>query len=189
MEILTKIDAVLKGHFLLSSGKHSDTYIQCAKIFEQPQIAEEICKKLAHKIACEVLEEYNVIVSPAMGGVIVGYETSRHLHVRNVFVERVDGQFQLRRGFELSKNDKIILIEDVITTGKSTLEAIEAIKPFGSKIVACGAIINRMTPEVLADFPHHISHLFKIDAKTFNADEVPAELQKIKAIKPGSRRF
>ena len=189
MEILTKIGAILKGHFLLSSGKHSDTYIQCAKIFENPKIAEEICHELARTIASTFLEEYNVVVSPAMGGVIVGYETSKHLGVRNVFVERVDNKFELRRGFQLSHKDKVIVIEDVITTGKSTLEAIEAIKPFGCKIVGCASIINRMKDEEIAKFPYTIAHLYKVNAEVFDADNIPERLKKIEAIKPGSRKM
>jgi orotate phosphoribosyltransferase len=189
MEILTKIGAILKGHFLLSSGKHSDTYIQCAKIFENPKVAEEICHELARTIASTFLEEYNVVVSPAMGGVIVGYETSKHLGIRNVFVERVDNKFELRRGFQLSHKDKVLVLEDVITTGKSTLEAIEAIKPFGCKIVGCGAIINRMKEEEISKFPYTIAHLYKVNAEVFDADNIPERLKKIDAIKPGSRKI
>lgn len=189
MEILTKIGAILKGHFLLSSGKHSDTYIQCAKIFEHPKVAEEICHELARTIASTFLEEYNVVVSPAMGGVIVGYETSKHLGIRNVFVERVDNKFELRRGFQLSHKDKVLVLEDVITTGKSTLEAIEAIKPFGCKIVGCGAIINRMKEEEISKFPYTIAHLYKVNAEVFDADNIPERLKKIDAIKPGSRKI
>ena len=189
MEILTKIGAILKGHFLLSSGKHSDTYIQCAKIFEHPKVAEEVCHELARTIASTFLEEYNVVVSPAMGGVIVGYETSKHLGIRNVFVERVDNKFELRRGFQLSYKDKVLVLEDVITTGKSTLEAIEAIKPFGCKIVGCGAIINRMKEEEISKFPYTIAHLYKVNAEVFDADSIPERLKKIEAIKPGSRKM
>ncbi len=189
MEQLTKIGAILKGHFLLSSGKHSDTYIQCAKIFENPKVAEEICHELARTIASTFLEEYNVVVSPAMGGVIVGYETSKHLGIRNVFVERVDNKFELRRGFQLSHKDKVLVLEDVITTGKSTLEAIEAIKPFGCKIVGCGSIINRMKEEEIAKFPYTIAHLYKVNAEVFDADNIPERLKKIEAIKPGSRKM
>ncbi len=189
MEQLTKIGAILKGHFLLSSGKHSDTYIQCAKIFEHPKVAEEVCHELARKIASTFLEEYNVVVSPAMGGVIVGYETSKHLGIRNVFVERVDNKFELRRGFQLSYKDKVLVLEDVITTGKSTLEAIEAIKPFGCKIVGCGAIINRMKEEEISKFPYTIAHLYKVNAEVFDADNIPERLKKIEAIKPGSRKL
>ena len=189
MEQLTKIGAILKGHFLLSSGKHSDTYIQCAKIFENPKVAEEICHELARTIASTFLEEYNVVVSPAMGGVIVGYETSKHLGIRNVFVERVDNKFELRRGFQLSHKDKVLVLEDVITTGKSTLEAIEAIKPFGCKIVGCGAIINRMKEEEISKFPYTIAHLYKVNAEVFDADNIPERLKKIEAIKPGSRKM
>jgi len=189
METLTKIGAILKGHFLLSSGKHSDTYIQCAKIFEHPKVAEEVCHELARTIASTFLEEYNVVVSPAMGGVIVGYETSKHLGIRNVFVERVDNKFELRRGFQLSHKDKVLVLEDVITTGKSTLEAIEAIKPFGCKIVGCGAIINRMKEEEISKFPYTIAHLYKVNAEVFDADNIPERLKKIEAIKPGSRKM
>lgn len=189
LQTLQKIGAVLKGHFLLSSGKHSDTYIQCAKIFEHPQVAESICKELARKIAGSFLEEYNVVVSPAMGGIIAGYEVSRHLGVRNVFVERVNEKFELRRGFVLSKKDKVIIIEDVITTGKSTLEAIEVLAKMGAEIVGCASIINRMTPEAMQSFPYTLCYLYKIDAQIFDANSIPKELQKIEAVKPGSRKI
>ncbi|MFT4968162.1 MAG: orotate phosphoribosyltransferase [Candidatus Deianiraeaceae bacterium] len=188
MEILSKIGAILKGHFLLSSGKHSDTYIQCAKIFEHPKIAEEVCKNLAREISTTFLEEYNIVVSPAMGGVIVGYETSKHLGIRNVFVERVQDAFELRRGFELSPKDKVIIIEDVITTGKSTLEAIDVVKKFGCEIVGCASIINRMTPENIQNFPYALVYLYKIDAKNFDQSNIPKNLQTIEVSKPGSRK-
>ena len=188
LQTLQKIGAVLKGHFLLSSGKHSDTYIQCAKIFEHPQVAEGICKELARKIGGSFLEEYTVVVSPAMGGIIAGYEVSRHLGVRNVFVERVNEQFELRRGFNISRKDKVIIIEDVITTGKSTLEAIEVIKKMGGEIVGCASIINRMTKEDIQKFPYPLCYLYKIDSQIFDANSIPKELQKIEAVKPGSRK-
>ena len=188
MEILQKIGAILKGHFLLSSGKHSDTYIQCAKIFEHPKVAEQVCKDLARKISTSFLEEYNVVVAPAMGGVIVGYETSKHLGIRNIFVERVNEKFELRRGFQLSKKDKVIIVEDVITTGKSTLEAIEVVKSFGAEIIGCGSIINRMKHDEIDNFPYNLVYLYKIDAETYNPKEIPEHLRKIEAIKPGSRK-
>ena len=189
LHTLQKVGAVLRGHFLLSSGKHSDTYIQCAKIFEHPQVAETICKELARKIAGSFLEEYTVVVAPAMGGVIVGYEVSRHLGVRNVFVERVNNIFELRRGFNISRKDKVIIVEDVITTGKSTLEAIEVVKKLGGEIVGCASIINRMTPQDMQNFPYTLCYLYKIDAQIFDANNIPKELQKIEAIKPGSRKM
>ena len=188
MEILHKIGAILKGHFLLSSGKHSDTYIQCAKIFEHPKVAEQVCKDLSRKIATTFFEEYNVVVAPAMGGVIVWYETSKHLGVRNVFVELVNEKFELRRGFELSKSDKVIIVEDVITTGKSTLEAIEVVKSFGCEVVGCASIINRMKEEEIENFPHQLAYLYTIDADVFDPKNIPEHLKKIEAIKPGSRK-
>jgi orotate phosphoribosyltransferase len=189
LNALQKVGAILRGHFLLSSGKHSDTYIQCAKIFEHPQIAESICKELARKIAGSFLEEYNLVVSPAMGGIIAGYEVSRHLGVRNVFVERVNNIFELRRGFSISRKDKVLIIEDVMTTGKSTLEAIEVVKKLGGEIVGCASIINRMTPEDMQNFPYTLCYLYKIDAKVFDPHNLPKELQKIEAVKPGSRKM
>lgn len=189
MDILQKIGAMLKGHFLLSSGKHSDTYIQCSKIFERPPVAEKICKDLARKIASSFLEEYTIIVSPAMGGIIAGYEVSRHLGIRNVFVERVNEKFELRRGFNIARKDKIIIIEDVITTGKSTLEAIESIKHYGAEIVGCASIINRMKPEDIQSFPYTLCYLYKIDAQVFDEQDIPKELRKIDAVKPGSRKI
>lgn len=189
MKNLTKIGAVLNGHFLLSSGKHSDTYIQCARIFEHPKIAEDVCKNLARNISSTFLEEINVVVSPAMGGVIVGYEVSKQLGIRNVFVERVDNKFELRRGFELSKQDKVLIVEDVITTGKSTLEAIDAIKKFGCEVIGCAAIINRMSDSDLKLFPYTIAYLHKIDAKIFDSNAIPQHLKNIPAIKPGSRKI
>lgn len=188
MEILNKVGAILKGHFLLSSGKHSDTYIQCAKIFENAKIGEKVCKELARKIATTFMEEYNVVVAPAMGGVIVGYETSKHLDVRNVFVERVNEKFELRRGFELSKNDKVIIVEDVMTTGKSTLEAVEIVKSFGAEIIGCASIINRMKESDIENFPYQLAYLYKINAQYYEPNMLPKHLQDIAAIKPGSRK-
>lgn len=135
--------AILHGHFVLSSGLHSNTYIQCAKIFENPSRAMNVCELLANKIRKELIEPIDLILSPAIGGIIVGYEIGRQLGIRTIFCERVNGKFELRRGFEIKQGEKILLIEDVITTGKSSLEAVKCAEEKGGKVVVEASLIKR----------------------------------------------
>jgi len=179
--------AILKGHFILSSGLHSDTYMQCARALMEPVRAEKLCRALAEKVKRTIdINKIDIVVSPAMGGVIVGFETAKHLGKPSIFCERVDGKFQLRRGFELQKGQKVLVIEDVVTTGKSSLETFELIRAHGAEVVAEAALINRSGEDApLGVIP--LITLEKLDIKTFPADNVPDELKNIPAIKPGSR--
>ncbi len=181
--------AILKGHFILSSGLHSDTYMQCARALMESARAEKICKELARKIEEKInLSDIDIVVSPAMGGVIVGYETARHLGKTSIFCERVDGKFQLRRGFELNKSDRVLVIEDVVTTGKSSRETFDLIESQGAKVIAEAAIFNRSgknDDDVFGNIP--LITLAKLNIRTFDENNVPDELKNIPAVKPGSR--
>lgn len=179
--------AILRGHFILSSGLHSDTYMQCARVLMDPKRAERLCKALAEKIRTVLGKDaFDMVVSPAMGGVVVGYEMARQLGVDSVFCERVDGTFTLRRGFTIPAQSRILLVEDVITTGKSSLETIECIKQYKGNVVAEACLIDRSGGQTeTLGIP--VFSLATIEVKTFAADNTPPELQSIPAVKPGSR--
>ena len=181
--------AILKGHFILSSGLHSDTYMQCARVLMEPKRAEKLCAELAKKIENKLGKNFaDIVVAPAMGGVIVGYEMGRQLGLPTIFCERVNGQFELRRGFELEKGTRVLVVEDVITTGKSSLETFELVKKFGAEIVAEASLVDRSGEEDLQEkMGVPVVSLLKINVKTFDENNVPEELQNIPAIKPGSR--
>jgi orotate phosphoribosyltransferase len=184
---LKSIDAILSGHFILSSGLHSDTYIQCAKALQYPELAMELGKALADKLKeLTDITKVDYIVAPAMGGLIIGYEVARNLGIKSIFLERVDGAFTLRRGFTLNKGDKVIIIEDVVTTGKSSIETAECIKSYGAEVMCEGAIINRSGQDnPLGDIS--LVTLERIEVATFDSNSVPAHLKDIPAVKPGSR--
>jgi orotate phosphoribosyltransferase len=191
-EILQEFEqakAILKGHFILSSGLHSDTYMQCARVLMDAKRSEKLCGELAKKIENKLGKNFaDIVVAPAMGGVIVGYEMGRQLGLPTIFCERVNGQFELRRGFELEKDARVLVIEDVITTGKSSLETFELVKKFGAKIVAEASLVDRSGEEDLQDkMGVAVISLLKVDVKTFDENNVPEELKNIPAIKPGSR--
>lgn len=181
--------AILSGHFILSSGLHSDTYMQCARVLMEPKRAEKLCIVLAEKIEKKLGKNFaDIVVAPAMGGVVVGYELARQLNLPTIFCERVNGQFELRRGFELEKNMRVLVVEDVITTGKSSFETFDLIKKFGAKIVAEAALIDRSNDfnlETKMGVP--VISLLQIDVKTFDEKNIPAELKNVEAVKPGSR--
>jgi len=181
--------AVLKGHFILSSGLHSDTYMQCARVLMEPKRAEKLCAELAKKLEARLGKNFaDIVVAPAMGGVVVGYEMGRQLGLPTIFCERVNGQFELRRGFELDSSMRVLVVEDVITTGKSSLETYDLVKKFGSKIVAECSLVDRSGDDKLEEkMGVAIVSLLKIEVKTFDAQNVPEELKDIPAIKPGSR--
>ena len=181
--------AILKGHFILSSGVHSDTYMQCARVLMEPKRAEKLCAQLAKKIEEKLGKNFaDIVMAPAMGGVIVGYEMGRQLNLPTIFCERVNGQFELRRGFELPENSRVLVIEDVITTGKSSLETFELVKKFGAKIVAEASLVDRSGEEDLqGKMGVPVVSLLRVNVKTFEADNVPEELKDLPAIKPGSR--
>ncbi|WP_253299850.1 orotate phosphoribosyltransferase [Wolbachia endosymbiont of Chironomus riparius] len=178
--------AILHGHFILSSGLHSDTYIQCAKIFENPIRAEKICSWLVSKIQEKLSNSLDLIVAPAIGGIIIGYEIGRQLGIRTIFCERVHGKFELRRGFQIHKGEKILLIEDVITTGKSSLETVKCIEENGGQVIAEAALIKRKS-EVVLPFP--VISLLDLNIKDYSKTELPDHLKELPVSRPGSREY
>lgn len=176
--------ALLEGHFKLSSGLHSPVYLQCARVLMDPARAGRLCAAFADQLRAKNVN-IDLVVSPAMGGVIVGYEVARQLGVPGIFTERVDGEFALRRGFEIPEGANILMMEDIITTGLSSRECIKTITEWGGNVVAAGCLINRSGGR--ADVGAPITALATIDAPTYQPSEVPAELSAIPAIKPGSR--
>ena len=187
LNILKKTNALLEGHFVLSSGLHSSKYIQCAKLLSFPDKAQSICKSLANKIK-KNFKKIDLILAPAMGGVVIGYEIGRLLKIETIFCERVDGKFTLRRGFSIKKNSKVLIIEDVITTGKSSLECVQLIKKSKASLVGFASIIDRSTKKTLKIKQKIISHL-KIDVPTYKPNQLPKELKVIPVTKPGSRHL
>ena len=185
LNILRKTNALLEGHFVLSSGLHSSKYIQCAKLLSFPNQADKICKSLANKIK-KNFTKIDLILAPAMGGVIIGYEIGKLLKKETIFCERVNGIFTLRRGFSIKKNVNVLIIEDVITTGKSSLECVKLIKKAKAKLVGFASIIDRPDKKTLKIKNKIISHL-KIDVPTYSSNNLPAELKKIPITTPGSR--
>lgn len=180
-----KAGALLNGHFVLSSGLHSPVFLQKALVFQNPKRTAKLCKALARKVKEEVGKAIDVIVSPAVGGIVPGYETARHLDVPALYVEREEGEFVLRRGFELPKGAHVLMVEDIVTTGLSSRECIEAIKKAGGRVVAAACIIDRSGGKAKVGVP--LISLAQIDIPTYSADKLPAELAAIPAIKPGSR--
>ena len=177
--------ALLEGHFILSSGLRSPRYLQCARVLMDPARAERLARALAAKLPPEVREAIESVVSPAMGGVIIGHEMGRALGRRAMFVERPDGQFGLRRGFRLEPGERVLLVEDVVTTGLSSREAIATIEQAGGKVIGAAALVDRSGGA--ANFGVPFTPLIRIDVPTYAADAVPPELAAIPAIKPGSR--
>ena len=185
LDILKKTNALLEGHFVLSSGLHSSKYIQCAKLLSFPVLAEKICKSLANKIK-KKYKKIDLILAPAMGGVIIGYEIGKLLKKETIFCERVNGRFTLRRGFNIKKRSKVLIIEDVITTGKSSIECVELIKKANATLLGFASIIDRSTKKSLKIKTGITSHL-KIDVPTFSEKQLPNSLKLIPITIPGSR--
>jgi orotate phosphoribosyltransferase len=177
--------ALLEGHFLLSSGRHSAHYLQCARVLMDPDRASRLAMALAGKLPRDLKKEITRVVSPAMGGVIIGHEMGRALGVEAMFVERPEGTFELRRGFALSPGDKVLMVEDVVTTGLSSREAIKAIEATGGEVIAAAALVDRTAGAVDLGVPFH--PLIAINFPTYAADELPPELAAMPAVKPGSR--
>ena len=186
LNILKKTNALLEGHFVLSSGLHSSQYIQCAKLLSYPNKASQICKSLASKIKRQ-FKNIDTILAPAMGGIIIGYELGRILNIETIFCERVNKKFKLRRGFGLKKNARVLIVEDVITTGKSSLECVKLIRRYKAKIIGFACIINRSNKESLKIKNKKIISQLDIDIPTFSYRNIPHSLKKIKITKPGSR--
>jgi len=176
--------ALLEGHFKLSSGLRSSVYLQCARVLSDPERAGRLCAELAKRIK-SAGAQIDLVVSPAMGGVVVGYEMARQLGVPGIFVERVDGEFELRRGFEIPEGARVLMMEDVVTTGLSSRECIETIRTHGAHVVLAGCLINRSGGS--ADVGVTLMSLAEIEAPTYQPDALPAHLEAIPAIKPGSR--
>ena len=185
LNILKKTNALLEGHFVLSSGLHSSKYIQCAKLLSHPNLAQKICKSLANKIK-KKYRKIDLILAPAMGGVIIGYEIGKLLKKETIFCERVNGKFILRRGFNIRKGSRVLIIEDVITTGKSSLECVKLIKKANAKLIGFASIIDRSTKKSLKIKTGIVSHL-KIDVPTFSEKKLPKNLKSISISTPGSR--
>jgi len=178
-------EALLEGHFILSSGLRSPKYLQCARVLMEPKRAERLANALAAKLPADVRESIDVVVSPAMGGVIIGHEMGRALGRPAMFVERPDGVFGLRRGFALKAGERVLMVEDVVTTGLSSKEAIVAIEAAGGKVVAAASLVDRSGGSVDLGVP--FVPLIRIDVPTYAADALPDSLAAIPAVKPGSR--
>ncbi|MCH8616651.1 orotate phosphoribosyltransferase [Sphingomonas sp. SM33] len=178
-------DALLEGHFILSSGLRSPRYLQCARLLMDPARAERIARALAARIPEQTRNAIDIVVSPAMGGVIIGHEMGRALGKPAVFVERPQGTFELRRGFRLDPGNKVLMVEDVVTTGLSSREAINAIEGAGGEVIAAASIVDRSGGTADLGVPY--TSLIRIDVPTYEADKVPPELAAIPAVKPGSR--
>lgn len=177
--------ALLDGHFVLSSGLHSRNYLQCARVLMDTRRAARLAEALADKLRATIDREIDCVVAPAMGGLIIGHEVARALGVPSMFLERVDGTFTLRRGFELAAQARTVMIEDIVTTGLSSREAIEAIHAHGGQVVGAGCLIDRSAGT--ANIGVNLESLAQVSFETFEADQVPEDLQDIPAIKPGSR--
>jgi orotate phosphoribosyltransferase len=178
-------DALLEGHFILSSGLRSPRYLQCARVLMDPARAERLAQALAEKIPADVRERIDVVVSPAMGGVIIGHEMGRALGKPAMFVERPQGTFELRRGFRLNTGERVLLVEDVVTTGLSSREAVGAIEASGGKVIGAASLVDRSGGKADLGVPY--TPLIRIDVPTYQADAVPPELAAIPPIRPGSR--
>jgi orotate phosphoribosyltransferase len=188
-EILSEfrnVEALLEGHFLLSSGRHSAHYLQCARLLMNPERAGRIAMAIAQKIPREIRGEIQVVISPAMGGLIIGHEMGRALGVDAMFVERPEGVFGLRRGFSLAEGTKVLMMEDVVTTGLSSREAIKAIEEAGGIVVAAGAVVDRSAGTAELGVPFF--PLIELNFPTYAADDLPPELAATEAVKPGSRK-
>ena len=185
LSILKRTNALLEGHFVLSSGLHSSKYIQCAKLLSFPHIANKICQSLSKKIK-KNFKNIDVILAPAMGGIIIGYEIGKLLKKETIFCERVKGKFTFRRGFSIKKKSKVLIIEDVITTGKSSLECVKLINKFKAKLLGFACIIDRSAKKNLKIKKKIVSHI-KIDVPTYKKNKLPKYLKSTPISVPGSR--
>jgi orotate phosphoribosyltransferase len=185
LDVFRESGALLEGHFILSSGLRSPIFLQKARVFMHPDKAERLCRALAEKLRAEGYGGVSQIVSPAVGGIIPGYETARHLGVPAIYTERVDGKFQLRRGFEIKAGEKVLVVEDIVTTGLSIRECIDCLREIGADVVAAACLIDRSAGEAEIGVPLVALAQYKVPA--YAADALPPELAAIPAIKPGSR--
>ncbi|MCV6575615.1 MAG: orotate phosphoribosyltransferase [Cohaesibacter sp.] len=186
LDIFRQCGALLEnGHFILSSGLRSPTFLQKAKVFQYPDKAEILCKALAEKVKASDVGPVDIIISPAMGGVIPGYETARHMQVPSLFVEREKGEFTLRRGFSFEQGARILMVEDIVSTGLSSRECIDCIKALGGNVVAAACIVDRSAGEADVGVPLISLAQYKVPA--YELDNIPEEMKDKPAIKPGSR--
>ena len=183
LDCYRKTGAILKGHFKLTSGRHSDTYMQSAKLFIDTKQSEIVCKALAEKLAGEKID---LVVSPAIGGILMGYEVARQLGVPNIFAERENGEMTLRRGFAIEKGTKVVVVEDVVTTGGSVKEVVRLVQSMGAEVVAVASLVDRSNGNV--DFGVKYVNLISMEVVSYEPDECPlCKEGKIDLIKPGSR--
>ena len=186
LKVLKKTRALLEGHFILSSGLHSNKYIQCAKLLSFPNHAFKICNSLSKKIL-KAFPFLDLILSPAMGGIVIGYEIGRQLNIETIFSERIKGKFKLRRGFSIKKNAKVLIVDDVITSGKSSLECAKLVKKAKAKLLGFACVIDRSDRENLLIKKNKIVSQIKISIPTYKKNDLPYSLKKIPIIMPGSR--
>ena len=186
LKILRETNALIEGHFILSSGLHSSKYVQCAQLMSKPNQAQKICKSLASKVESE-FKNFDLILSPAMGGIIVGYELGKILNKQTIFSERVNGEFKLRRDFQIEKGNKVLIVEDVITTGKSSLECSQLVEENNALIVGYACIIDRSNGK--SRIKDKIISQVELNIPTYKKNNLPKELQSIEAVKPGSRNL
>ena len=186
LKILKETNALLDGHFILSSGLHSNQYVQCAKLLSYPKQAEVICASLTEKIKNN-FNKIDIVLSPALGGIVVGYEIGKQLNIQTIFAERENGKLVLRRGFTIPPDSNVLIVEDVITTGKSALECSEIVKINKANLVGFACIIDRSDNNVL--IKEKIISQIMINMVVFKENELPDKLKKISAIKPGSRNL
>jgi orotate phosphoribosyltransferase len=184
LKLFEQHGALLEGHFKLSSGLHSGKYLQCALVLQYPDAAERLSKALADKFSAKKID---VVIGPALGGITLAYEVARAMGVRGIFTERQDGKMVLRRGFSMSKGERALVVEDVVTTGGSTKEVIGLAKSFGAEVVGVGSIIDR-SGSARIDFGVSFKPLVKMEAEVFEEDKCPLCKKNIPVIKPGSRR-
>jgi len=186
LKILKETNALIEGHFILSSGLHSPKYVQCAQLMSKPNKAIKICESLASKIKNE-FKDFDLILSPAMGGIIIGYELGKILNKQTIFSERVNGEFKLRRDFKIKEGDKVLIVEDVITTGKSSMECSKLITLNNANIVGYACIIDRSNSK--SEIRGKIVSQVKLNIPTYSKDNLPKELLSVEPVKPGSRNL
>ncbi|HOJ93011.1 MAG TPA: orotate phosphoribosyltransferase [Dictyoglomaceae bacterium] len=185
IEVFKEKGAFLEGHFLLSSGMHSPNYLQCALILQYPDLAEKIAKEIAEKIPKNL--KIDTVIGPALGGIIIAYELARALDIRGIFAEREEGKMTLRRGFSISKGERVLVCEDVVTTGGSALEVANLVKSFGGEIIAYACIVDRSGGKTI--FDKDLYSLIQLKLDTYNPEECPFCKDKIPLTKPGSRNL
>ncbi len=187
LKILKETNALLEGHFILSSGLHSPHYVQCAQLMSKPEKASKLCLSLSEKIDSELNDKIDLILSPAMGGIVIGYEIGRILKKETIFIERINGEFQLRRDFSIKKDQKVLIVEDVITTGKSSLECAEIVLKNQAIVAGYACIIDRSNDKSM--IKNKIISQVKLNIPTYTKENLPKNLLSIKPVKPGSRNI